>query len=313
VIISEEDYLKHYVIIGMHWGTRNIRSVSGSRRIGYDDDINIKKGTKLYRISANKKDTGDYRYVTVDGNDRNFYKGTWPRALKTTAGVLDKDSKIYEHKYKTKEALRSPSAKLRQKVASDMMNKPEIQSEIAKALMIDRYSRNTGLSIKISKQAIDYGEILKNKDYLDIKKKTIDGLNTRMLTMNEIQKASLFIGSMGTNDHIRYEFGKAFVEKGYNTLIDDHGADFAGNRQRVNAPLIVLKADQILKQIGSKPVSNYSSIKAMNEYNRDIRTIPGKVSESSFVPNVIKTRYNTKNYYNNPTSGFIYDDAGDSK
>lgn len=94
-------------------------------------------------------------------------------------------------------------------------------------------------------------------------------------------------------------------------MIDDHGADFAGRMQRVNAPIIVVnKTDKILEQIGSKRVSDYQSYNAGLDYSRDIETIAGRQSEKYYVPNVIKSHYGTKNHNQNDTYDYIYDRNG---
>ena len=52
-----DNYLSHYGVLGMRWGTRNIRSAStGKRQIGYDEDVIIKKGSSTYRVSTERKD-----------------------------------------------------------------------------------------------------------------------------------------------------------------------------------------------------------------------------------------------------------------
>ena len=61
---------------------------------------------------------------------------------------------------------------------------------------------------------------------------------------------------MGGSDVIKAKFAERVIKEGYNMIIDDHGTDFAGNGQRVNAPLIVLNANNLLKQIGSKKYQN---------------------------------------------------------
>ena len=113
---------------------------------------------------------------------------------------------------------------------------------------------------------------------------------------------------MGTSDKIKTMYGEKIVKENYNMSIDDHGADFAGNAQRVNAPIIVYKANQALSKLKDKKISDISSRNNLNRYDYDIRTIPGFMSEKYFVPNVVKEGYGTKNYYSNPTMNWIFDE-----
>lgn len=100
-----------------HWHVRKFKPVKTSNdrptsktRIGWDDDIRIKKGIRAYRITPNTSEKSNLRYVTIDKNDRLFYKSMWEEALKDN-GIANKDEKFYEQRYKLKSDLLSPSAK----------------------------------------------------------------------------------------------------------------------------------------------------------------------------------------------------------
>lgn len=164
-IIKKNDELMHYGILGMRWGVRTLQPYpSGYKgngkeigeakkktRIGYDDDILIKKGTTAYRISKNQSDGGNNLYITVDKNDRNYYKGTWPKVMKGSGGFVNKDDSIYEQKYKIEKDLLPPSAAKRQKIAAELSVKDEVVREITKTKLLNDFSNMYGWSMQKTK------------------------------------------------------------------------------------------------------------------------------------------------------------------
>lgn len=107
---------------------------------------------------------------------------------------------------------------------------------------------------------------------------------------------------MSFSNKLKNIYGKKIVEEHYNMSINDIGADFYGNDYRVNAPIIVYNVDKSMKKIKDEKITEIDQECSFGDYLKNIRSIPGSVSEKSFVPNVLKNKYGTENYYDNETT-----------
>ena len=288
------EYLQHYGVLGMRWGTRNIRSAStGKRKIGYDEDVIIKKGSSAYRVTANKREVGDTRYLTVDNNDRYFYRYFWPLALRGKTGAVSKSTPLYENKYKTTEVLRSPSAKKREEIATAMAKSKKVAKELAKQHMINQRVLHQGLTYKEAEKAVEKAEKDKDPKYLAEYDQIYK--NYTMKALKSIP-ALYVLGNTGKNQNIRNEYLQRVKKAGYNAVIDDHGADFAYESQRVNAPIISLDSEKSLRPIRSKKITSYNSQRAYNTHRYNVESLSKKMIDKRYVPNVIKTGYGLENY-----------------
>ena len=119
---------------------------------------------------------------------------------------------------------------------------------------------------------------------------------------DEADRASTFFSAMSFSNKLKNIYGKKIVEEHYNMSINDIGADFYGNDYRVNAPIIVYNVDKSMKKIKDEKITEIDKECSFGDYLENIRSIPGSVSEKSFVPNVLKNKYGTENYYDNETT-----------
>ena len=289
-----DKHLSHYGVLGMRWGTRNIRSAAtGKRKIGWDEDVVIKKGSSTYRVSTKSKDKGNNRYLTVDQNDRNFYAGMWPQTLKGLAGAASKSSQIYENKYKTTEVLRSPSAKKREEIAASMVKSKKIVNQIVNQHLVSHLVKTQGYTIKDAQKAVIRAEKNKSPSYTTAYAKLYD---TYSQYLKSKYGAAIVLGSTGTNKIVRDEYLRRVKKAGYNSVIDDHGADFASKSQRVNAPIISLTAEKSLKPIRSMKLTDYMSDSAYQYHKMAVESLKKKQIDDRYVPNVIKNAYGLQIY-----------------
>ena len=156
--------------------------------------------------------------------------------------------------------------------------------------------------------AVKAWETKKDANYLKALESEKTLLSEYIAQKSDLKRATIFFSNMGTSDRIKTIYGEKIVKENYNMSIDDHGADFVGNSQRVNAPIIVFKANESLSKLKDKKISDISSKKNLTKYSYDMAKIPGSMSEKYFVPNVVKEGYGSKNYYSNPTMGWIFDE-----
>ena len=193
--------------------------------------------------------------------------------------------------YKTYEDVKKELKEDHQHNIDIITNKPK--TDYAKELL-DRFKNEPDMLSSFREMAKE--SLKKEKDERKQLRESIKSIN------DEADRASTFFSAMSFSNKLKNIYGKKIVEEHYNMSINDIGADFYGNDFRVNAPIIVYNVDKSMKKIKDEKITEIDQECSFGDYLKNIRSIPGSISEKSFVPNVLKNKYGTENYYDNETT-----------
>lgn len=307
-----EDHICHYGVKGMKWGVRHVKPVNHKQRlfgraIDWEDELTVDPGTKLYRITPHSKEKSNYRYVTVDENDRNYYKSEWSKTVRSGEigkGKSNKPNEVYENEYEVKTKLKMPSAKKRQEIAY-RIGKSDKYKELDARLSLEEWVEDANQSQNMtSKQAREYVDKMQKKNPEQYSK-YINDLKAQLSNAYSNQPpewlASRVLSNTGGSDEIRSMFLDEVKKAGYNATVDDYGAAFKGSKNRVNTPLILIDPDSTTSQTKSTKISVEDAEAAGKQYVNDIMSISSSKSKKYFVPNVMKDYNNEDNYHSDRT------------
>lgn len=234
----------HHGVKGQRWGIRRyqnadgsytpygkrhlkeLRSDSKSDKIGDKDAIRISNQT-FYRISKNKSDNNDTKFVSYRPNDRNFYKGRWGLILREN----NPNAKIYEQTYRQVHDLLIPSAKERRKILASLLYDDDVVKEIAK----DESGNVNETYYKSIKFNRNVNSEKKNADYVS--------------------------GWASHKPLIMQKYGEKVLSEGFNATVDDNG------RTVGEMPLILFTSNKDLMQTGSKEVDKVTEMLTRSQYD----------------------------------------------
>lgn len=246
-----DDFLMHYGVKGMKWGTRkglkaandNFGRVSievGQRQMqarynstlseaSYrkldDNDIVIAKGNVVKRTSQGPGVDSSYRdlFVSTNEADAAMYRGTMPTTV--TGGIPAKQHiGYYETAYAATSDLKSPSEKKRVDAYIRLMDVPEIR--------------------------LGNGETVNGREYM-----RRQGLGDTVNTLTSKELALTYYGQLAVtqgihNDPINTAYFNSFRNQGYNALVDDNDRGIFSEQ-----PLLVFDAQKHLQTVAVKQLT----------------------------------------------------------
>ena len=243
------DILAHHGVKGQKWGVRN------GPPYPIEDKV-LKKGTRLNSVSryddANAyKKSGNwmYTYNANDEWDSKVYKGPFS-IYKIQMGA----EYLTEHQYEVVKDLKMPT-------------KQERVDEF-----INLYTDNKRMVVK---DLTDVQKSLKKYNVGGESGEAARNVNLKKLKTKEDYEAAYEVFNHAMETGYRYKTTRAYsdiMSKKYDAMVDDNNQGIYNN---AHDPVIIFRADEVLKAIGSTPLE-WNEIKANTDYVRDELAKQGK-------------------------------------
>ena len=271
--------LYHHGIKGQKWGIRRYQNPDGSltnegrkhygkivnkmaneviERSYFTQERSIPKGTKMYRVSANKNEQkkGGPIYVSYTDVDRNHYKGGW---VKGTAN----GARTYEYEFTLNKDLKIPSRKKQEKVINEVLeNKKNLINTSFESYLgiVSPWLLKTSLK-KYKEEYKDDKNLIgelnqERKDAFDYWKKQDANMMTFMV-----------LGNLGNTAELKNEVCKRLAKEGYNAMTDEASVSGRYNFLKEGYDSLIIFDDRLLDNNKVKKISDFAENRANRKYN----------------------------------------------
>lgn len=235
------DELYHHGVKGQEWGVRHGPPYPIEDRV-------MRKGTVVASVSGNKnaksyQNSGRpmYAYNPNDKWDSKVYKGPYSYFLTRYRGV----EAVKEHRYKLVKDLRMPTKKDRLQEFKDLYTSDSFNKEVVKTLNSAK-RMSTKKWLKDHKADVDPSNIKTDADW--------DG--AYFLFNNAMGYAHRF---KSTTEYMNR------MSKKYDAMVDDNNVGVFNN---AHDPVIIFRANEVLKKIGSVKVKDLEIRKNISEVEK---------------------------------------------
>ena len=252
--MDDHIYLAHHGIKGQKWGVRHGPPYP-------IEDKTLKKGMRLNSVSGissgeayKSRGVPMYTYNPDDKWDSSVYKGPFSYYMRRMRGVRT----VTEHQYEVISDLKMPSKDERVKAFKDLYGDKKFRKPMIRELEDCR------------KQLVLYG-IGSSTEM----KKRIKEVNLRDLKTDSDYETAYEIFNHAMEDHWRHKSTREYMNRmssEYDAMVDDNNQ---GIYNDAHDPVIVFRANEVLKLVGSTPVSDLEIVANYNQVY-DVMSKEGK-------------------------------------
>lgn len=224
-LMIDQKFLTHYGVKGMKWGVRKDHPYSIKRT--NDDDIILKKGSNIHRITSNPNESKEgHAYGSFTEKDVNHYRKSVTSWITENSNDY-KNVRTFDMTQKVTKDLVAPSERKKVDTFLKLLNNKDFNKEIRDVFTIH----------------IDEGGDNKFRRFQTLSQK----LKNQGMDENLSDFYSAFSMGLNYSSKLRSSFFSELSKKGYNMVIDTEDSLL-----EAQAPIIVFDRKDTLKVLKTK-------------------------------------------------------------